>query len=95
MFCKRDCLQKARCKYRGHEYLLFQRHTQPPDARHWKYQNCKIRDDVENASSLESSVNAETVTRGHEWVPDLLARDTNGDFKDCLHEIEDQVAPDA
>ena len=35
------------------------------------------------------------MTRGHEWVPDLLTRDTNGNFKGSLHEIEDQVAPDA
>ena len=68
---------------------------QPPDARHWKYQNCEIRDDVEDPGSLKSSVDAETMTRGHEWVPDLLTRDTNGNFKDNLHEIENQVAPDA
>ena len=35
------------------------------------------------------------MTRGHEWIPNLLARAANGDFKDSLHEIEDQVAPDA
>ena len=34
------------------------------------------------------------MTRGDKWVPDLLARGTNGNFKDSLHEIEDQVAPD-
>ena len=35
------------------------------------------------------------MTRGHKWVPDLLAWDTNGNLEDSLHEIEDQVAPDA
>ena len=67
---------------------------QPPDARHWKYQNCEIRDDVEDPGSLKCSVDAETMTGGHEWVPDLFARGTSCNSKDSHHEIEDQVAPD-
>ena len=35
------------------------------------------------------------MTRGHEWVPDFLARSTKGNFEDGLHEIDDQIAPDA
>lgn len=43
---------------------------------------------------MKSSIDAETMTRSHEWVPDLLARDTDGNFKDSLYEIENQVALD-
>lgn len=92
---RNKCLQKSCRKDCRHEYLLLQWQTQPPNARHRKYEDCEIRDDVEDSSGLKGSIDAKTMASGHHWIPDLLAWRTYIDLKHSHDEIEYQVAPDA
>ena len=84
--CRKDC---------RHEYLLFQRHVQSPDAGHRKYQDCKVRNDVEDSRGLKRGIDINAMARCHHRGPKLLAESTYSDCHHNLNEIDDQVAPDA
>lgn len=84
-----DDLQKPRRENGRHEQPFFQRHVQPPNARHREDQDDEIGNDVEDARGLKGSIDAEAMARRHERVPDPLPRSTNGNLKDSLDEIKD------
>ena len=93
--CDEGDLQEPRREDGRHEYFLFQWHSQLPDARHRKYQDGKVRNDVENPTGLKIGFKVKAMAPLHERIPDLLAWSTQSDIKDGLDEIEDQVTPDA
>lgn len=82
-------LQETRRKYRSHEYILLQRHPQPPNAWHWQKQDGKVRDDIEHSSTLKGSVDTITMACRHERVPYLLPWSTDRNLKYHHNEIED------
>ena len=93
--CDKEDLQEPRREDGRHEYFLFQRHSQLPDARHRKYQNGKIRKDVENPSGLKDGIKAKAMAPLQERIPDLLAWSTQGDSETNRDDIKYQVTPDA
>ena len=74
--CDEEDLQEPRRENGRHEYFLFQRHSQLPEARHRKYQNGKVRNDVENPSGLKDGIKAKAMAPLQERIPDLLAWST-------------------
>ena len=88
-------LQEPCRKDRRHEYLLFQRHVQPPDAGYRKYQGCEVRNDIEDSRGLKDGIVIKATARCHQRVPKFLAGSTYSDVKHGLNEKKDQVAPDA
>lgn len=92
--CDEEDLQEPRRENGRHEYFLFQRHLQLPETRHRKYQNYKVRNDVENPSGLKDGINAKAMAPLQERIPDLLAWSTQGDSETDRDDIKYQVTPD-
>lgn len=91
---EKNHLQEPCRKDRRHEYLLLQRHVQSPDAGHRKYQDCKVRNDVEDSRGLKEGIKAKAMARCHQRVPKFLPGSTYSDFEHGPNEMKDQVAPD-
>ena len=85
-------LQEPCRKDRRHEYLLFQRYVQPPDAGHRKYQDCEVRKDIEDSRGLKGGIDIKATARCRQRVPKFLAGSTYSDFKHGPNEKKDQVA---
>lgn len=92
--CEKD-LQEPRGEDSRDKYFLLQRHSQLPDARHRKYQDSKVRNDVENPSSLKEGIEIKAMALLHERIPDFLAWSTQTDVETDRDDIKDQVTPDA
>lgn len=91
---KKNHLQEPCRKDRRHEYLLFPRHVQSPDAGHRKYQDCKVRNDVEDSRGLKEGIDTKAMARCHQRVPKFLPGSTYSDIKHGRNEIKGQVTPD-
>ena len=88
-------LQEPCRKDRRHEYLLFQRHVQPPDAGHRKYQDREVRNDIEDSRGLKDGIDTKATARCRQRVPKFLTGSTYSDIKHSPNKKKDQVAPDA